>query len=304
MDWSGKMIVIAGSSSVALAGKVAARLGIPVTAANTGRFRDRELRVQIEENLKGQHVVIVQSTSRPANDNLMELLLIADTAKCAGASNSTAIIPYFGYARQDRHSYSHGPISSKLSAKLLEAAGIGKIITVELHSGQLEGFSGMGVRNLSSLPLFASLFHGHFCGEDCAVVSPDIGGIARARSLAKKLKTTIAVVNKSRREDGECTSDGVIGQVSGKNCILVDDIIDSGDTLCKAAELLRKNGAATVSACVTHAVLSEGCVGKIIGTKFSRFYTTDTVSHSALADEIQVISVDQLIADALRGQMF
>jgi ribose-phosphate pyrophosphokinase len=295
------MIIIAGNSSVELAKKVAAKLEIPIALANTKRFRDQELRVQINENMNGQDVVIMQSTSRPVNDNVMELLLLADTAKCAGAKHLTAVIPYFGYARQDRHSYLYGPISSRLSANLLEAAGIGRIITVELHSGQLEGFFGIGVRNLSSLPLFASLFQGDHRVENCVVVSPDIGGIARARSLARKLKTAIAVVNKARKEDGECISDEVIGYVEGKNCILVDDIVDSGGTLCKAAELLRKNGAITVSACATHAVFSEGCMQKIMETKFSHFYTTDTISHQNLPEQIQVISVDQLIADALRG---
>ncbi len=268
-----------------------------VITAHTKKFADQELHVQIDYDLHNQDVAILQSTSKPVNDHLMELLLIADTAKRAGARRIIAIIPYFGYSRQDRPSYNLGPISASLVATLIEASGVDRVITIDLHSRQSEGFFKIRVQNLDPLLLFTPLFKGI---NNCTVVSPDIGGLPRAQKLTGCLGVDLAVINKSRKQDGECIMSEVIGDVADKSCVLVDDIVDTGETLCQAATLLRQKGARSVSACVTHAVLSGECISRIERSSFDKFYITDTINALPLPDKIQVITISGIISDALK----
>ncbi len=290
------MIIIAGNSHPILAKGIATKLNAPLVIANTKRFEDQELRLQIDGDFNEQDVVIVQSTSKPANDHFMELLLLADTVKRAGARRIIAVIPYFGYGRQDRPSYNHGPISASLVARLIESAGIDRVITLDMHSKQSEGFFRIGVQNLDPLALFAKLFNS---SEKYVVISPDIGGVARAQKLAKLMSADLGVINKTRGRSGECIMSEVIGNVADKHCILVDDIIDTGGTLCLAAELLMQRGAKSVSACVTHAVLSGDCKERIINAPFNKFYLTNSIMHNDIPNKIQVIKIDDVFVRAL-----
>jgi ribose-phosphate pyrophosphokinase len=292
------MIIIAGNSHVKLAQAVAEKLSAELIIANTKKFEDQELKVQIDKDLHERDVVILQSTSKPANDHLMELLLLADTAKRAGSRRIIAVMPYFGYNRQDKPSYTYGPISASLVAGLIESTGVDNVITVDLHSRQSEGFFKICMQNLDPLPLFLPLFQDK---SDCVVVSPDIGGLARARAFADKLGAELAIINKSRKLSGECFMTEIIGNVTGKNCIIIDDIVDTGGTLCKAAELLKKNGAKSVSACITHGVFSGECIKKIAQTVFDKFYVTDTINHDQLPHYIKIITAEDLIVNALLG---
>ncbi len=294
------MIIIAGSSYVDLAQRVALELGASLIVADTQRFEDQELRIQISADLRGHDVVILQSTSKPANDHLMELLLLADTAKRAGCESITAIIPYFGYGRQDRPAYTYGPVSAALVARLIEDTGISRVITVNLHSKQSEGFFKMYVQNLDPLPLFISCIKG---GVNCAVVSPDVGGLSRARALAERLDAELVVINKNRKITGECVVTNIIGNVRDKNCIIIDDIIDTGGTLCKSAALLREYSAKSICACVTHGVFSGQCIQMIEEAKFDQFFVTDTIKQQTLPDCIKLISISKFIADALRNSV-
>jgi ribose-phosphate pyrophosphokinase len=291
------MIITAGNSHVPLSNKIARQLGAKIIIADTQKFEDQELRIQINGELFGQDVVIVQSTSKPSNDHLMELLLIADTVKRAGAKHTTAVMPYFGYSRQDRPSYTHGPISASLVANLIKAARIDRVIMIDLHSKQSEGFFNMAVQNLDPLPLFIPLFENT---DDCVIVSPDIGGLPRARAFSDTLNTALAIVNKNRKQEGKYVTTEVIGNVMNKNCILIDDIIDTGDTLCKAAQLLLSKGARSVNACITHAVFSANAIQKIQDAGFSRFYTTNTINQPILPERIKIIPVETLIAKGLQ----
>lgn len=291
------MIIIAGNSHVSLAKQVGQRLGVDVVIADTKRFDDQELRIQIDRNMQEQDVVIIQSTSKPANDHLMELLLIADTVKRAGARRIIAVMPYFGYSRQDRPSYRHGPISASLVASLIKASGVDTVITIDLHSKQSEGFFKRGVHNLDSLPLFVPLFQNM---TDCVIVSPDIGGIPRARAFANALGAELAIINKSRQQDGACVMREMIGDVRDKNCILIDDIIDTGGTLCQASNLLHIEGCKSISACITHGVFSSESLKKVKAANFNKFYITDTISSLNLPDNIEIISVDKIISDELQ----
>jgi ribose-phosphate pyrophosphokinase len=293
------MIIIAGNSHTYLANKISKTVGAPIILANTAKFEDQELRIQINGNLYEKDIAILQSTSKPANEHLMELLLLADTARRAGARKIIAIIPYFGYSRQDRPSYNCGPISASLVATLIEASGINKVITVDLHSGQSEGFFKIGVQNLDPVPLFANLYKDL---DNCIVISPDVGGMPRAQKLASYLRVDLGVINKIRnRITGECAMSDIIGNVAGKNCIIIDDIIDTGSTIFKASDLLFENGAKSVSACVTHGVFSGDCIKKIEKSHFDKFYITDTINHKLLPDKIEVISVNDITSKAITG---
>ena len=290
------VIIIAGNSHPVLAGAIARKLSLSLSVANTKKFEDQELRIQIEGDFNGQDVVIVQSTSKPANDHFMELLLLADTVKRAGASRIIAIVPYFGYGRQDRPSYKHGPISASLIARLIESSGIDRVITLDLHSKQSEGFFRIGVQNLDTSSLFLDLFKEL---DDYIIVSPDLGGLVRAQKLANLASADLAVINKVRTLSGECIMNDVLGNVKDKNCILVDDIIDTGRTLCTAANLLIEKGAKSVSACVTHAVLSGECNKRISAVPFNKFYVTDSIMHESVLDKIQVVSVVGILSNAI-----
>ena len=290
------MIIIGGSSHLVLAKQVSDKLGCDYIIANTKKFADQELKVQIDKDLYAQNVIILQSTTRPANDHLMELLLLADTAKRAGCNGITAVIPYFGYSRQDRPSYEYGPISASLVARLIETSGIDKVITIDMHSRQSEGFFKIGVKNLDPTDLFTKEFKRH---NNYIIVSPDVGGLPRARMLASKLGTDLAILNKSRNFQGECIMSEVIGNVIEKDCIIIDDIADTGGTLCEAVKLLKQCGAKSVSACISHAVFSEDCIDKIDQAGFAEFFITDTIYHKELPSFIKVIPISGFIADAI-----
>lgn len=290
------MIIIGGSSHPTLAQQIEGKLGCDGIIANTKKFADQELKVQINKDLYGEDVIILQSTTKPANDHLMELLLLADTAKRAGCNSITAVIPYFGYGRQDRPSYEFGPISASLVARLIETSGINKVVTVDMHSKQSEGFFKIGVRNLDPTDCFLNAVQKN---SNYIVISPDVGGLSRARVLASKLRTDLAIINKTRDPQGKCIMSDVIGDVTGKNCIIIDDIVDTGGTLCEAGRLLMQNGANSVSACITHAVFSENCIDRISKVGFAEFFITDTVYHQNLPSFINVIQTSELIVKAL-----
>jgi ribose-phosphate pyrophosphokinase len=290
------MIVIAGGSHPNLAAQLAAKLRCEYVFADTQKFADQELKVYIEANLCHKEVIIVQSTSQPANDNLMELLLIADTAKRAGCGMIKAVIPYFGYGRQDKPSYVYGPISASLVARLIETSGINQAVTIDIHSKQAEGFFKIDIQNLNSVDIFISKFKDI---ENPIVVSPDVGGLSRAKLFAEKLESDVAIINKNRNASGECFVSSVIGEVKGKNCIIVDDIVDTGSTLYKSANLLIGKGANSVSACITHAVLSNNSVKQIEQLGLSRFLITDTIHHEYLPSFIEVLPINEFLANAL-----
>ncbi|NDD99239.1 ribose-phosphate pyrophosphokinase [bacterium] len=290
------MIVIGGNSLPTLAQQIAGKLGCECIVANTKKFADQELKVQVNKDLSGEDVIIVQSTKRPVNDHLMELLLLADTAKRAGCNSITAVIPYFGYGRQDRPSYEYGPISASLVAKIIETSGIEKVVTVDMHSKQSEGFFKIGVKNLDPTDCFINALQKN---SNYIVISPDIGGLPRARILASKLGTELAIISKTHDLQGRCKMSDVIGNVSGKDCIIIDDIVDTGGTLCEAEKLLIQKGANSVSACITHAIFSENCIDRISKAGLAEFFITDTVHHQNLPSFIHVIQISELIANAL-----
>jgi len=289
------MIIIGGSSHPILAGQIADIMKCEYVLADTKKFADQELKIQVNKDLYGEDVIILQSTTRPANDNLMELLLLADTAKRASCNKITAVIPYSGYSRQDRPSYEYGPISASLVARLIETSGIDKVVTVDMHSKQSEGFFKIGVKNLDPTDCFINALPKN---SNYMVVSPDIGGLPRARVLASKLGTDLAIINKTRDIQGKCIMSGVIGNVTGKDCIIIDDIVDTGGTLWEAVKILMQSGANSVSACIIQAVFSENCIDRIAQAGFAEFFVTDTVDHQSLPSFINVIQTSELIVKA------
>ncbi len=291
------MIIIAGSSNPELANNIAKQINAPFIQAEVKHFEDQELRIQIEGNLYERDVIIIQSTSKPANDHLMELLLIADSAKRAGARRIIAAIPYFGYSRQDRPTYNNGPISASLVATLIEAAGIERIITLDLHSKQIEGFFKIGVQNLDTFDLFSKLFTDK---DDYAIVSPDIGGLLRAQALSNKLNCGLVAINKTRDSSGECSMHEIIGNVKNKHCIIIDDIIDTAGTICKAAELLISKGASKVTACATHAVFSKNSIKLIDESCIDKLYVTNSIHHKNLPDKFTIISIEEILSNSLK----
>lgn len=293
------MIIVAGSSHPILAKAIANKLTIPFIQADVRRFEDQELCIQVTGELYERDVVIVQSTCKPANDHLMELLLLIDTAKRAGARRIITIIPYFGYARQDRPSTRYSPLSASLVATLIESAGVHRVLTLDLHSKQTEGFFKVGVQNLSPLYLFQDLFP-NAREKGYMVVSPDVGGLLRAKALSAIIDTDLAVVNKTRTAPGECEMSEVIGTISGKKCILIDDIIDSGGTLTKAAALLVEKGAKSVTACVTHAVMSRNCKDLVEKSPIDTFYITNSIHHDHLPKNCQCLPIEGLFVNALK----
>ncbi|PPE06961.1 ribose-phosphate diphosphokinase [Holospora curviuscula] len=292
------MIVISGNSHPILAKQIAGKLRCDCIIANTKKFSDQELKIQINNNLYGDDVIILQSTTKPANDHLMELLLLADTAKRANCNSITAVIPYFGYSRQDRPSYEYGPISARLVARLLEISGIDRVITLDLHSRQSEGFFKIEVKNLDPTDLFMNVLEK---SNYDIVVSPDSGGLLKAQILASKLGTDLAIMNKIRDFNGKCTIFDVIGNITEKNCIIIDDIVDTGGTLCEALKMLIQNGAHSVSACITHAVFSENCISRIRKARFNKLFVTDTLYHRKLPSFIKVIETSEMIVKLLLG---
>jgi ribose-phosphate pyrophosphokinase len=297
------MKLIAGNSNRELAEKIGQYLKLPFTKAIVRRFADMEVFVEIQENVRGEDIFVIQSTSYPANDNLMELLIVIDALKRASARRITAVIPYFGYARQDRKVGPRTPISAKLVANLITEAGANRVLTVDLHAGQIQGFFDIPTDNLYGAPVIVKDIQDYLGQDNLMVVSPDVGGVVRARALAKRLGADLAIVDKRRERAGESEVMNIIGDVSGRSCILVDDIVDSGGTICNAAEALIAKGAKDVCAYATHGVLSGGAVARIAASRLKSMVITDSI---AATDEVRKcpnirrISIAPLIGEAMR----
>jgi ribose-phosphate pyrophosphokinase len=296
------MKLVAGNSNRTLAEAIGAYLELPLAKCSVRRFADQEIFVEIQENVRGEDVFVIQSTSYPANDNLMELLIIIDAARRASARRITAVIPYFGYARQDRKPGPRTPISAKLVANLITRAGADRVLTLDLHAGQIQGFFDIPTDNLYSVPVMTRDIKSHHDISNLIVVSPDVGGVVRARALAKRLDAPLAIVDKRRERPGESEVMNIIGTVAGRRCILFDDIVDSGGTLCNAAEALMEAGAASVIAYITHGVLSGGAVARITASKLEELVITDSIQPTEAilaAPNIRVCPIATLIGEAI-----
>ena len=298
------MKLMAGNSNLPLARAIAAYLEIPLTDASVRRFADEEIFIEIHENVRGEDLFILQSTSYPANDNLMELLIAIDACRRSSARRITAVIPYFGYARQDRKSGSRTPISAKLVANLITEAGADRVLSGDLHAGQIQGFFDIPTDNLYAAPTMAIDILERYAGADLMVVSPDVGGVVRARALAKRLDNApLAIVDKRRERPGESEVMNIIGDVRGRSCILADDIVDSGGTLCNAAQALMDAGAKSVAAYITHGVLSGGAVARVDNSALTELVITDSIlptDPTRDSDRIRILSVAPLIGEAVR----
>ncbi len=296
------MKLVAGNSNRPLAESIAAYLKIPLAKCSVRRFADMEIFVEILENVRGEDVFVLQSTSYPANDHLMELLIMIDALRRASARRITAVLPYFGYARQDRKVGPRTPISAKLVANIISQAGADRVLTLDLHAGQIQGFFDIPTDNLYAAPVNVADIKDHYDVTKLTVVSPDVGGVVRARSLAKRFGAPLAIIDKRREKAGESEVMNVIGDVDGTTCILVDDIVDSGGTLCNAAEALLKQGASEVSAYITHGVLSGGAVARVTASELKTLVITDSIQPTEairVADNIRVMSIAPLIGEAI-----
>jgi ribose-phosphate pyrophosphokinase len=297
------MKIVACNSNRPLAEAVATQLNLPLTKASVRRFADMEVFVEIHENVRGEDVFVIQSTSYPANDNLMELLITLDALRRGSAKRATAVVPYFGYGRQDRKSGPRTPISAKLVANLITEAGANRLLTLDLHAGQIQGFFDIPVDNLYAAPLFAADIKQRYDGRDVMVVSPDVGGVARARAIATRLNCDLAIVDKRRERAGVSEVMNVIGEVEGRHCILVDDIVDSAGTLCNAAVALMTNGASGVSGYVTHGVFSGGAVARIGASPIELMTTTDSIVATEAvkaSNNVRHLGIAPLLAEAIR----
>jgi ribose-phosphate pyrophosphokinase len=299
---NGSIKLVAGNSNPALAKDIADWLGLPQTKASVRRFADNEIFVEVLENVRGSDVFVIQSTSYPANDHLMELLIITDALRRASARRITAVIPYFGYARQDRKVGSRSPISAKLVANLISRAGVDRVMTLDLHAGQIQGFFDIPTDNLWASPVMVRDIKARFDLANVMVVSPDVGGVVRARGFAKRINTPLAIIDKRRERAGESEVMNVIGDVAGYTCILVDDIVDSGGTLVNAADALIANGAKEVSAYITHGVLSGGAAARIAASRLKELVITDSIQPTEavrVATNIRTLPIAPLIAEAI-----
>ena len=297
------MKIIAANSNRPLSEAIAAYLNLPVTEATIRRFSDMECFVEIHENVRGEDVFVIQSTSYPANDNLMELLVAMDALKRGSARRITAVLPYFGYARQDRKSGPRTPISAKLVANLITVAGADRVLTMDLHAGQIQGFFDIPVDNLLAEPVFVRNIRENYDNGSLTMVSPDVGGVFRARAFAKRLDADLAIIDKRRERAGVSEVMHVIGDVDGRDCILVDDIVDSGSTLCNAAVALMENGANSVAAYATHGVLSGGAVSRISSSPFKKLVTTDSIQQTEamrVSSTLEQITIAPLIGEAMQ----
>ncbi len=298
------MKILSGNANPELAAAIADYLDLSLTAASVRRFADEEVFVEIHENVRGEDVFVVQSTSAPANDNLMELLICIDALRRASAKRITAVVPYFGYARQDRKAGPRTPISAKLVANLITKAGADRVLSVDLHAGQIQGFFDIPTDNLFAAPVMHADIVARAGKGDLTVVSPDVGGVLRARALAKRLgNAPLAIVDKRREKAGESEVMNIIGDVTGRACILVDDIIDSGGTLCNAAAALMQSGATSVAAYITHGVLSGGAVARVEASELSELVITDSIAPLSVvrdAKKIRLITIAPLLAEAMR----
>jgi ribose-phosphate pyrophosphokinase len=296
------MKLVAGNSNRPLAEEISAYLKVPLTKCIVRRFADMEIFVEVQENVRGEDVFIIQSTSYPANDHLLELLILIDALKRASARRITAVVPYYGYARQDRKPGPRTPISAKLVANMIVRAGADRVLTVDLHAGQIQGFFDIPTDNLFAAPVMVEDIKAHFPADSVMVVSPDVGGVVRARGLAKRIDAPLAIVDKRRERAGESEVMNVIGEVEGHSCILVDDIVDSGGTLVNAAEALLKQGATAVTSYITHGVLTGGAVARIASSPLKELVITDTIQPSEAvwnAANIRVLSIAGLMGEAI-----
>ena len=302
--------LIAGNANMTLAKAIARRMSmhrgmsVNLVDARVERFNDAEIFVEVYENVRGEDMYIIQPTSNPANDNLMELLIMADALRRSSADRISAVIPYFGYARQDRRAKARTPITAKLVANMITEAGIDRVLTLDLHAAQIQGFFDIPVDNLYASPIFALDIEHHFKDKmsDIMVISPDVGGVARARELAKRIDAPLAIVDKRREKAGEVAEMTVIGNVEGKVCIIVDDIADTAGTLCKAAELLMKNGAKEVHSYITHGVLSKGAVARVAGSAMKSLVITDSIEPSEEvlnSPNIRIVPTAPIFAQAI-----
>jgi ribose-phosphate pyrophosphokinase len=299
---NGAIRLLAGNSNRALSEAIAAYLAMPLATAVVRRFADMEIFVEIQENVRGADAFVLQSTSYPANDHLMELLIIIDALRRASARRITAVIPYFGYARQDRKTGSRTPISAKLVANLITRAGADRVMTLDLHAGQIQGFFDIPTDNLYAQPVMVRDIRDRFDLKQVAVVSPDVGGVVRARALAKRIDAPLAIIDKRRERAGESEVMHVIGEVDGRTCILVDDIVDSGGTLVNAADALLENGATDVYAYISHGVLSGGAVARLTASHLKELVITDSIQPTEavrVARNIRVLSIATLIGEAI-----
>ena len=297
------MKILACNSNRPLAEAISAYLNLPLTNASIRRFSDLEVFVEIQENVRGEDVFVIQSTSFPANDNLMELLVTLDALRRGSARRITAVVPYFGYARQDRKSGPRTPISAKLVANLITTAGADRVLTLDLHAGQIQGFFDIPVDNLFAAPVFTKDIEKRLNGEDLVIVSPDVGGVIRARGTAKRLGADLAIIDKRREKAGVSEVMNIIGDVKGRRCVLVDDIIDSAGTLCNAAVALMDAEATSVSAYVTHGVLSGGAVARVTSSPMETLVTTDSIMATEalrVAQNIEQLTIAPLMAEAVK----
>ncbi len=297
------MKVLACNSNRPLAEAMADYLGLELTKASIRRFSDMEVFVEIEENIRGEDIFVIQSTSFPANDTLMELLVTLDALKRGSARSVSAVIPYFGYARQDRKTTPRSPISAKLVANLITTAGADRVLTMDLHAGQIQGFFDIPVDNLYAEPVFAKDIREKFANGELTIVSPDIGGVVRARGMAKRLDTNIAIIDKRRDRAGVSEVMNVIGDVSDRRCILIDDIVDSAGTLCNAANALIDSGAKSVAAYVTHGVFSGDAVARVSSSQLEKLVVTDSIMETEDirgSNTIDKLTIAPLMAEAVR----
>jgi ribose-phosphate pyrophosphokinase len=298
------MKLLSGNSNLPLAQEIAKYLGASLVDAEIKRFADNEVFVEIKENVRGEDVFVIQSTSFPANDNIMELLIMIDALRRASAKRITAVIPYFGYARQDRKVGPRTPISAKLVSNLIVSAGANRVLTLDLHASQIQGFFDIPLDNLFAAPVFVRDIRDNFQGKDFMIVSPDVGGLVRARVVASKLNVELAIVDKRRQRAGVSEVMNIIGDVSGKDCIMVDDIVDSGGTLVNAADALLKNGARSVSAYISHGVLSNHAAIKIANSSLTNLIITDSIAQNdevLKAANVRIIPISPLIGEAIRS---
>lgn len=300
------MKLISGSANESLAAAIADVLDVPLTDVETKRFRDQEIFVKINENVRGEDIFLIQPTSAPANDHLMELLIMIDALVRASAQRITAVVPYYGYARQDRKTGGRTPISAKLVANLISKAGADRVLTIDLHAGQIQGFFDIPTDNLFGQPVFVDDIKDSYSKKErdnLLFVSPDVGGVVRTRSLAKQFEADIAIIDKRRPKAGESEVMNIIGDVEGRNCVLLDDIIDSGGTLCNAAAAIMDQGAKSVSAYITHGVLSDPAVQRITDSVLTEVVITDTIGQPEKVKDckkIREITVATLLGEAIR----
>ena len=300
---NGAIKLVSGNSNPQLSAEIGTYLQTPMTKAVVRRFADMEIFVEIQENVRGADVFVIQSTSYPANDHVMELLIIIDALRRSSARRITAVIPYFGYARQDRKPGPRTPISAKLVANLITRAGADRVMTLDLHAGQIQGFFDIPTDNLFASPVMVRDIRERFDLETLMVVSPDVGGVVRARGLAKRINAPLAIIDKRREKPGESEVMNVIGDVTGATCILIDDIVDSGGTLVNAADALLEQGAKAVYAYITHGVLSGGAVARVTGSSLQELVITDSIQPTKevhAAENIRVLSIANLIGEAIR----